>query len=550
MISSRLFKSKRGFTLMEILMALVIIGIIGVVGALSFGDIEQRDRYERTRQQMEALRAAILGDTQVSSQGRRGSFGYAGDWGSLPASLSNLTTSQTPAWAFSSTYGFGVGWKSTYLSTSFGAATPTTDAWGNAFVWSTAADPATITSYGSDEAAGTVAGQIYSRDIIVEIANSAWKGTVRGRLLRATRAMGSATVVIRYPSAGSMTSASDTTDSSGNFDFANIPFGVRSLEVTSSPTLAPRQITVDIADYEVPTEKLNYFGSEVNLTAVCCRLTTDSSNAVTTNDQASQRHIYLVPYKGNIMPLFDGQKWQNYRVASAGVDLDLQAPSIATNTNFDIFLYDNGGTLTLEATTWTDDTTRATSLATFDGILVKSTDYTRRYVGSGRTVANNRTEDSVTNRYVWNYYNRVKRTLLLLDTTTSWTYNTAAWRCANNATGNHVDVMTGTSDAVVELTATVRSYNSGGALHYVGIDDRSSDATDCDGTPAHESNASVNGASKADDGEGERPVEAFLKHHPTPGHHVYQWVEMGASSGTTTFFGASNGGGIHGFVEG
>src|SRR6185369_11168812 len=88
-------------------------------------------------------------------------------------------------------------------------------------------------------------------------------------------------------------------------------------------------------------------------------------------------------------------------------------PSTAS-TPFDVFGVLSSGTLALETVDWTNDTTRATALTTQDGVLVKSGDTTRRYLGTGRTTASTgQTEDSDLNRYLWNFYNRVHKRMHL-----------------------------------------------------------------------------------------------------------------------------------------
>src|SRR5207245_734096 len=101
-----------------------------------------------------------------------------------------------------------------------------------------------------------------------------------------------------------------------------------------------------------------------------------------------------------------------------------------------------------------NDTTRATALATQDGIWVKSGDSTRRYLGTIRTDSTTTTIDdgghlaSQTGgkRYVWNVANRVGVKLSVRDATTTWTYGSATVRQANGAAGNKVEFVIGLSE--------------------------------------------------------------------------------------------------------
>ncbi len=136
------------------------------------------------------------------------------------------------------------------------------------------------------------------------------------------------------------------------------------------------------------------------------RLSLASGTAVTTTDQTAKTTVYMTPYLGGKwLSLYDGTSW----VVKQTAEISVAVPS-NTNTPFDIFVYDNAGTITLEAVAWTNDTTRATALTLQDGIYVKSGATTRRYLGTGRTTAvSGQCEDSLNKRYLWNYYNRVQR---------------------------------------------------------------------------------------------------------------------------------------------
>ena len=147
-----------------------------------------------------------------------------------------------------------------------------------------------------------------------------------------------------------------------------------------------------------------------------CRLTLTSGTAITTSDVTAAETLYFTPFKGNLLSLYDGTNW----VLRAFSELSIDVPDV-TGVH-DVFVYDNAGTPTLEVLVWTNDTTRATALTTQNGVLVKSGQTTRRYLGSfySTIAGNGQIEDSLANRYLWNYYNRVERTLLVVDVTNSW----------------------------------------------------------------------------------------------------------------------------------
>lgn len=186
------------------------------------------------------------------------------------------------------------------------------------------------------------------------------------------------------------------------------------------------------------------------------RLTLESGNAYSTTDQAAKGTIYFTPINNNgtittahcKVALYDGTRWKLY---------DAQELSLAlTATNgkpYDVFLYDNGGTLTLETLVWTNATTRATAIASQDGVWVKSGAATRRYVGSFYCNATNKTDDTLTNRLVWNAQNRVLRPLLIKETTDSWTYGSASFQQVNASSANQFNIMVGMETDGIKVDA-------------------------------------------------------------------------------------------------
>lgn len=168
---------------------------------------------------------------------------------------------------------------------------------------------------------------------------------------------------------------------------------------------------------------------QVNASTFGFRLTTLSGTAVTSADRTSQGTLYLTPTSNiggttagtGLLSLYDGSQWNLY--SSGEISLTL---SISNTTNYDVFLYDNSGTLTLETVAWSSATARATAIDLQDGVLVKDGALTRRYVGTIRGTGSNVTEDSKANRFVANYYNRKLKPVEVTDgalrSTSSTTY--------------------------------------------------------------------------------------------------------------------------------
>lgn len=147
---------ERGFTLIEIVMVIILLGIVAVVAIPRFMDFSGAAKVNVTRQKMEVLRKGVVGDPSAVAAGTYSSRGYRGDVGSMPSVL-GLLTSNTVAWnRYTKT-----GYNGPYIDVSSGD--PFNDAWGNAFVYDSGATPPTITSYGPN---GTSGG---GDDIVVEL---------------------------------------------------------------------------------------------------------------------------------------------------------------------------------------------------------------------------------------------------------------------------------------------------------------------------------------------------------------------------------------------
>lgn len=188
------------------------------------------------------------------------------------------------------------------------------------------------------------------------------------------------------------------------------------------------------------------------------RLTLTSGTPITTTDVTAATTIYFTPYKGNRISLYDGSGWDIYTFTERSLSLS----GLTADTNYDVFIYDNSGVLTLQAVAWTNSTTRATAITLQDGIYVQSGSLTRRYLGTFRTTSSTgQTEDSLLRRYVWNYYNRTPRTMLVTDSTDSWTYATASYRSLNNSTNNRVQFVVGVNEEIVELRHYLTSITQG-----------------------------------------------------------------------------------------
>jgi len=171
------------------------------------------------------------------------------------------------------------------------------------------------------------------------------------------------------------------------------------------------------------------------------RLTLSSGVPVTTSDVSSTT-IYYTPYNGNMISLYDGASWSSFAFTERSLAL-----SGLSTINYDVFIYNNSGTLTLELAAWSSSTARATALVLTNGVYLKSGALTRRYLGTFRATGGNTTASSKNNRLLWNLNNQVELPVHQ-DTYTTYaytghTYTTAAWRSWNNDSNQKIGYVVG-----------------------------------------------------------------------------------------------------------
>lgn len=199
------------------------------------------------------------------------------------------------------------------------------------------------------------------------------------------------------------------------------------------------------------------------------RLTLTSGTPVTTSDVTAAGTIYWEPYKSDQIALWTGSAYQVY---SIGSNKSL-ALTVTSGSNYDIFGYLNAGTLALESLVWTSTTARATAVVRdATGVLTKSDDRTRRYLGTIYATASNQTEDSLSRRCVFNADNRVMRPLRAVDGTNTWTYSTTSFRNFNGSSTDGTGqcrFVIGVSEAPLRARADLMATTTGNDYVYVGV---------------------------------------------------------------------------------
>lgn len=257
------------------------------------------------------------------------------------------------------------------------------------------------------------------------------------------------------------------------------------------------------------------------------RLTLTSGTSVS-GDVAAATTIYLTPHNGNKIAVYDGTRWK----LMALTEISIAVPA-TTVTMYDLWVYDNSGTLTLEATAWTNDTTRATALALQDGVYCKTGSLTRRYVGSFRTTGvSGQTQDGtsvgVCKRFLWNYYNRAPRSLVL-GGLGSWTYTTATIHAQDGNAARRVEFVVGVlAEAQFSFSGAVTSSNTSSTVDRIsgfGLDST---------TGFSGFNPTICASASQIAGHWPR-VDQYILSGGNPGYHYISWNEVSEATGTTTW---------------
>lgn len=108
-----------GFTFIEVILALILIGILAALAANLLANSLDQSRFNATFKEMNEIQMALVGNPELTNAGVRSDFGFVGDMGALPTSLTQLLEQGAqPAWAiYDAALGTGTGWRGPYIDT-------------------------------------------------------------------------------------------------------------------------------------------------------------------------------------------------------------------------------------------------------------------------------------------------------------------------------------------------------------------------------------------------------------------------------------------------
>lgn len=204
-----------------------------------------------------------------------------------------------------------------------------------------------------------------------------------------------------------------------------------------------------------------------------------SGNVVQTGDVTGTLTIFYSPYNGNTIPIWNGSVFRT--VVFSELTATLTAAASSANAIQDECVFSNNGVPTLvTGPAWTTPTAgagnrgtgagtaqitrlqgiwvNAVTITGYNGLSSYSIPANQCTIVGSISIDNNAGQVSAFRSYgqnrkngFWNFYNRQPIYMIAGDNTGSWSYTTNAWREADNAASNGLQVFTGLAEEAFTL---------------------------------------------------------------------------------------------------
>jgi len=122
---------QRGFSLVELVIVIVVLGILAAFAFPRFGSISSSAKIAATKEEMTLLKRAIVGNPSAVSGGQYIDRGFEGDVGFAPSRLQDLAAKPDSVGAYNKLT--RLGWNGPYVDSASGLYLK--DAWGTNYVY-------------------------------------------------------------------------------------------------------------------------------------------------------------------------------------------------------------------------------------------------------------------------------------------------------------------------------------------------------------------------------------------------------------------------------
>jgi prepilin-type N-terminal cleavage/methylation domain-containing protein len=118
--------AQAGFTLIELVMIIVVLGVLAAVAIPKLGDVTENSKITATKKELLALKVAIAGNPDAVAGGKYVDRGFEGDVGFAPSSLQDLVIKPDSISAYDKLT--SLGWNGPYIDSTEGNYLK--DSWG------------------------------------------------------------------------------------------------------------------------------------------------------------------------------------------------------------------------------------------------------------------------------------------------------------------------------------------------------------------------------------------------------------------------------------
>ncbi len=341
------------------------------------------------------------------------------------------------------------------------------------------------------------------------------------------------------------------------YDFAGdqvqVLFNDITTKVVSGRSSVVGYVTFNVDATRALIVSIAFSGTKINLltetefmTIAGGRLTLTSGVPVLSATVSGATTVYYTPYVSQYIPIYNGSVITltdlGGELSQATTDATKSPAACTTNSNYDLFVWNDGGTFRCtRGPAWTSNTARGAGAGTTELIRVKGVELNANnitngplaqrgtYIGTVRTNASSQVDwiygASGTPAIfgVWNNYNRCLVSTRVLDSAASWTYNSATYQGANASDTTRVSFVSGLAEDMFEAFYIQATAVGAGLQTSIGI--------------GYDSNTAVSGV-VGDNNAGVTTTTTAWYGTTSLGFHYFEGLEsLSLGSGTATFYG-------------